>query len=126
MVDVVEVTSDGLQAICSIRTNHFDIVSLIIILTALVSDSPPIPRARKYDSLTAACRFAALGDHMSATVKVTQTDETPARLRAFTARSRDPAQSRRLLAIAMVLEGSSRLEAARQTGMDRQTLRDWA
>jgi transposase len=29
-----------------------------------------------------------------------------------------------LLAIAMVLDGATRLEAARQTGMDRQTLRD--
>ena len=27
--------------------------------------------------------------------------------------------------IAMVVEGTSRLDAARQTGMDRQTLRDW-
>ncbi|MGD0109957.1 MAG: hypothetical protein ABSC06_38950 [Rhodopila sp.] len=61
---------------------------------------------------------------MSAAVKITQTDETPATLRALAARSRDTAQSRRLLAIAMVLEGASRLEAARQTGMDRQTLRD--
>jgi transposase len=39
--------------------------------------------------------------------------------------SADADQARRLLAIALVLEGSSRLEAARQTGMDRQTLRDW-
>ncbi len=35
------------------------------------------------------------------------------------------AQSRRLLALAMVLDGGSRLEAARQAGMDRQTLCDW-
>ena len=34
-------------------------------------------------------------------------------------------QSRRLLALAIVLDGGTRLEAARQTGMDRQTLRDW-
>jgi len=32
---------------------------------------------------------------------------------------------RRLLAIARLLEGHSREEAARLTGMDRQTLRDW-
>ena len=32
---------------------------------------------------------------------------------------------RRLLAMALVLEGTSRADAARQTGMDRQTLRDW-
>jgi transposase len=83
------------------------------------------PRSEKYDSLIATCRFADSGEQMSAAVKITQTDETPATLRALAARSRDTAQSRRLLAIAMVLEGSSRLEAARQTGMDRQTLRDW-
>ena len=32
---------------------------------------------------------------------------------------------RRLLAIAMILEGHSRETAARFNGMDRQTLRDW-
>ncbi len=31
-----------------------------------------------------------------------------------------------MLAIALVLEGASRAEAARTCGMDRQTLRDWA
>jgi transposase len=46
-------------------------------------------------------------------------------LRELAVRSRDTAQSRRLLAIAMVLDGSSREDAARQAGMDRQTLRDW-
>lgn len=30
-----------------------------------------------------------------------------------------------MLALALVLEGSARTEAARQCGMDRQTLRDW-
>ena len=38
---------------------------------------------------------------------------------------RDGAASRRMLALALVLEGSSREEAARHAGMDRQTLRDW-
>jgi transposase len=52
-------------------------------------------------------------------------NHTAAELRAFAARSRDSAQSRRLLAIAMLLDGASRLESARQAGMDRQTLRDW-
>ena len=36
-----------------------------------------------------------------------------------------PDQARRLLAIALLREGSSREDAARSTGMDRQTLRDW-
>jgi transposase len=39
--------------------------------------------------------------------------------------AKDAAQARRLLAIAAVLDGASRTEAARIGGMDRQTLRDW-
>jgi transposase len=62
---------------------------------------------------------------MSAAVKIIQTGHTASELRGFAARSRDTAQSRRLLAIAMVLDGATRLEAAGRTGMDRQTLRDW-
>lgn len=62
---------------------------------------------------------------MSAAVVVTRIDHTPAELRVFAAKSNEPSQTRRLLAIAMVLEGSSRLDAARRAGMDRQTLRDW-
>src|SRR5207253_8858767 len=41
------------------------------------------------------------------------------------ARCRDARAARRMLALALVLEGSSREEAARAAGMDRQTLRDW-
>ena len=62
---------------------------------------------------------------MSAAVKITRMDHTPTKLRAIASKSRDTAQARRLLAISMVLEGASRLDAARQAGMDRQTLRDW-
>ena len=40
-------------------------------------------------------------------------------------RAKDAAQARRLLAIAAVLDGASREEAAKIGGMDRQTLRDW-
>ncbi len=38
---------------------------------------------------------------------------------------RTAAQARRLLAIAAVLDGASRTDAATIGGMDRQTLRDW-
>jgi transposase len=38
---------------------------------------------------------------------------------------KDAVQARRLLAIAAVLGGASRPEAAKTGGMDRQTLRDW-
>lgn len=46
-------------------------------------------------------------------------------LRRLAARVRDAGQARRLLAIAAVLDGASREEAAKIGGMDRQTLRDW-
>ena len=62
---------------------------------------------------------------MSAAVKLTRLEYGASDLRTIAARSSDASQTRRLLAIALVLEGASRLEAARQTGMDRQTLRDW-
>jgi transposase len=62
---------------------------------------------------------------MGAAIKISRTDYTAQELRALAAKSKDAAQARRMLAIAMVLEGASRLDAARQTGMDRQTLRDW-
>jgi len=46
-------------------------------------------------------------------------------VRRFAKRAKDAAQARRLLAIAAVLDGASREDAAKLGGMDRQTLRDW-
>jgi transposase-like protein len=46
-------------------------------------------------------------------------------LRAAARRASDSKQARRILAIAMVLDGYSREAAAQACGMDRQTLRDW-
>ena len=50
---------------------------------------------------------------------------TSGEVRGFAKRAKDGAQARRLLAIAAVLDGASREEAATIGGMDRQTLRDW-
>src|SRR6476659_1899172 len=52
-------------------------------------------------------------------------DYTADQLRRLARRTKDVAQARRLLAIAAVLDGASRAEAAKTGGMDRQTLRDW-
>src|SRR5919201_2036892 len=52
-------------------------------------------------------------------------DYSSRELRRLATRVKDAAQTRRLLAIAAVLNGSSREEAAEIGGMDRQTLRDW-
>ena len=49
----------------------------------------------------------------------------PARFAGLPSKRKDAAQARRLLAIAAVLDGASREEAAKIGGMDRQTLRDW-
>ena len=45
-------------------------------------------------------------------------------VRRLAIRTKDAAQARRLLAIAAILDGASREEAAKMGGMDRQTLRD--
>lgn len=58
-------------------------------------------------------------------VEITRTDLTATDLRRAAARSRDADAARRMLSIALVLEGKSRKEAAESCGMDRQTLRDW-
>jgi transposase-like protein len=62
---------------------------------------------------------------MGAALKISRGEHSPAELRRFAGKCRDPEQVRRLLAIALVLEGQSRTQAARQNGMERQTLRDW-
>jgi transposase len=58
-------------------------------------------------------------------VAIKRTEHSADDLRAFASKCRDGAQVRRLLALALVLDGGSRTEAAERTGMDRQTLRDW-
>ena len=52
-------------------------------------------------------------------------DFTSEEVRQLAARVKDASQARRLLAIAAVLDGASREDAAKAGGMDRQTLRDW-
>src|SRR5438132_7290953 len=54
-----------------------------------------------------------------------RTDYSAGDVRQFAKRAKDAAQARRLLAIAAVLDGTSREDAAKIGGMDRQTLRDW-
>jgi transposase len=46
-------------------------------------------------------------------------------LRREAGRCRDAKAARRMLALALVLDGRSREDAARAAGMDRQSLRDW-
>jgi transposase len=58
-------------------------------------------------------------------IAITRRELTAAELRAAAAKSRDARAARRMLAVALVLEGVDRRTAAEACGMDRQTLRDW-
>ena len=62
---------------------------------------------------------------MSVGIAITRTDLDAKGLRQAAARSDDASAARRMLALAMLLEGASRTEAAETCGMDRQSLRDW-
>ena len=61
---------------------------------------------------------------MGVAIGVTRLDHSSAELRSL-ARSEAGAVACRILAIAHVLDGASRADAATSCGMDRQTLRDW-
>jgi transposase len=59
------------------------------------------------------------------TVQITRQDHDADSLREHASRVSDASVVRRLLALALVLDGHSRAAAAKTCGMDRQTLRDW-
>lgn len=58
-------------------------------------------------------------------IAITRGDHTASDFRSAAARERNGPVARRMLALALVLDGRSRTEAAESCGMDRQTLRDW-
>jgi transposase len=59
------------------------------------------------------------------TVQITRVEHEAASLRQQAGRVAAGLVARRLLALALVLEGHSRAGAAQVCGMDRQTLRGW-
>jgi transposase len=59
------------------------------------------------------------------TVQITRLEHDADALRQHAARTSAAPVARRLLALALVLEGHGRADAAKSCGMDRQTLRDW-
>src|SRR5712671_1705395 len=62
---------------------------------------------------------------MGAGVSITRLDLTASELRKAASGEKDGAAARRILALALVLDGVDRKTAAETCGMDRQTLRDW-
>ena len=57
-------------------------------------------------------------------IAITRMELTAVEVRRAAGRSKDARAARRMLAIALVLEGVDRATAAETCGMDRQTLRD--
>jgi transposase len=62
---------------------------------------------------------------MAMTLAIERSDVSASDLRQAAARTEDAKAARRMLAIALVLDGCSRDVAAQSCAMDRQTLRDW-
>ena len=58
-------------------------------------------------------------------IAIARRELTATELRAAAGKTKDGRAARRMLAIALVLEGVDRTTAAQTCGMDRQTLRDW-
>jgi len=80
------------------------------------------PNQGNSDSMLALERGAG---SMGGAVRITRRDLTAKDLRAAAGREKDGSAARRMLALAMVLDGVDRKSAAESCGMDRQTLRDW-
>ena len=106
----------------------------------IVDDSPLqrkiliIPAAKESDSLLWFCNFPNSESIrirnieecvMGGAIKITWTGMSVSALRCEAKRIKSGRVVRRILAIALVLEGANRTTAARSSGMDRQTLRDW-
>ena len=70
-------------------------------------------------------RFSLFDSGGGMAVSITRMELDASGLRRAAAQSRNSDASRRMLALALVLEGRPRTEAAVLCGMDRQTLRDW-
>lgn len=62
---------------------------------------------------------------MAAAIAIVRRGLSASGLRAAAGREKNAAAARRMLALALVLEGCDRTTAAKTCGMDRQTLRDW-
>jgi len=92
-----------------------------IIPAALASDSTSSQRG----PAVIRCPFRDSQGEAELAVAITRTEFDAAGLRHAAARAKDADAARRMLALALVLDGRTRTEAAQTCGMDRQTLRDW-
>jgi len=63
---------------------------------------------------------------MGKAIEITRSDHSAVGLRELAAKTQDGAVMRRLLGMALLLDGQPRGEAATATGIGRQILCDWA
>ena len=101
--------------------NGLDELCGCLILAALTVDSDVI----LFGPLLCFALSLGLAWEIIMAVAITRQDVSVGDLRREAGRTRDAKAARRMLAIACVMEGQSREEAAETCGMDRQTLRDW-
>lgn len=83
------------------------------------------PTAGGSDSLSCGLDSVEWESWMGKAISIANEEHSAASLRRLAAKAKDAQVVRRLLALALLLEGKSRTEAALQSGMERQTLRDW-
>lgn len=100
------------------RRDDLPVENWILIPIALISDSQDSLRPENLN-------HGHQGMEALMAVEITRTDMSASELRATAARTKDAKAARRMLAIALVLDGAERRTAAEACGMDRQTLRDW-
>ena len=100
-------------------------------MISMLQDTCVIPAAVCFDSNVSRSGSGLSGqvclhdDGADMTVAITRMEHTEATLRRRAACSADASVVRRLLALALVLDGHKRADAAWSVGMDRQTLCDW-
>jgi hypothetical protein len=107
------------------RSVEFFELRIGIIPARYEADSPGVSQLAGVRIRSSPIPIRGEGSEAGRPLEITRIEHTAADLRAAATKSIDAAQVRRLLAIALVLDGDARTQAAEQTGMDRQTLRDW-
>ena len=96
-----------------------------VIPGAGISDSPLDDSRIGGTSILCDPKCFARGRRMGNAIKITRLDRSAVELRELAVKTEDADVVRRLLGIALLLDGWSRRAAATATGMDRQTLCDW-
>ena len=117
------ITRVAVERVCKQARRQSGITKPVVLEAGSPDSSEGFPNRRNSDSLYPE---VLLGGHgMGKAIEITRLDRSAAELRGVAIKTQDAAVTRRLLGIALLLDGWSRGEAATASGMDRQTLCDW-